>query len=87
MWLELTLVLASMNLRMKIRPAGMTFAAKDNFPISDSNAHFVHLVRVLNVCSLCKIAVSLSGGMLATPATISSFTPRKVRQVVGEVRF
>ena len=55
---------------MKIRPAGMTFAAKDSFPMSDSSARFVHLVRVLNVWSLCRIAVSLSVGRLATPAKV-----------------
>ena len=70
-------MLASMSLGMKIRPAGMTFAAKDSFPTSDSSARFVHLVRVLNVWSSCRIAVSLSVGRLATQATVSSCTPRK----------
>ena len=40
--------MASISLRVKIRPAGIAFAAYVSLPIRDSRVHFVHLENWCN---------------------------------------
>ena len=70
-------MLASMSLRIKIRPARMTFTARESFPISDRSACFVHFGRVKKVCSSCTIAASFSPGRLAQRSVCGGPARRK----------
>ena len=86
-WSRLTRVLASMRRRIKILPAGITFAANASFPIRDRSARFLHFLRIKKAPRSSSKATSFSCGRLATWEMVSSCTPRNVIEVVGGVRF
>ena len=70
-----------------MRPAGMTFAAKTSFPITDSSSRLVQDLRRQKSLSSDRSSVSLLSGSRAIWATVSSSIPKKGRMVVGSIVF
>ena len=80
----LTEVLSSISLLKKIRPAGMTLAAKESLPIRDKSSLFVVFFLVVFHCRNNDVSASnLSWGRRSSIAAVSRRMPRNVITVVG----
>ena len=80
-------MLASMRRQKKMRPAGITFAAKASLPMRERSSRLVHLCLERKALRSERREESLSCGTHAIWATVSSSMPKNVMQVVGEVCF
>ena len=85
-WSFLTEVLRSISLLKKMRPAGMTLAAKDSLPIRDKSSLFVVFFLVVLHCRNSDVSASnLSWGRRSSIFPVSRRMPRNA--VVIRVRY
>ena len=83
-WWSASTVYAAVNsLDMKVRPAGMTRAAKPRWPIRLRSSPCVDLVRPKKLFTSAVMRVNLSGGKRASMARVSRVMPRYSRMGAG----
>jgi len=76
-------VAASNRRRTKVRPGGITFAAKVRRPARDKSSRREQDDLSIHVASSALISVSLASGRRSSWRDVSNSIPKKVRTVVG----
>ena len=84
---KLAVVDKSVRHRTKVRPDGITLAAKDNLPIKDNSSLFVHFLRLSQKARLDSTSDSLSVGSCTHIFEVSINIPRNTRAIVGPMIF